>query len=346
MTTLAAAELAAVVPAYPELGRFVALRDNGLSVNSATCLFETTTGVYFAKRLAPADWQWPVLEAEHRLSDALRTADFPTPRVLRNAAGESWTRHEGLAYAITDRARGEDRYRGVPVFDAYGSAAEAAEAGAMLARFHQAAAGLALPSRPFRGLVARYALFDTPDLAGLDALLAEAPALAAFVAARAGWPELAARMRALASRIAPGLAECPRGVIHGDFIKRNLFWQGDRVVDVVDLDLWNVGPWLYDLALALLPCGFDWPALLAGEGAPRAPHLRAMLRGYAAARPLTADERALLPSVMESARFEFYLSAIAAQPERAGLFWNLLLGTTRWFADHPDWAARLFTETS
>ncbi|HEY9722521.1 MAG TPA: phosphotransferase [Oscillatoriaceae cyanobacterium] len=335
--TIDPAALAAMLESYT-LGPLERVLDNGLSVNSATCLFETSSGVYFAKRLAPADWQWPILEAEHRLSVALGEAGYPTPRLQRDRRGATLSRHGEFAYAISECARGEDRYRGVPVFASFASSAEAEAAGSMLARFHRALAPLQLPERPFRGLVARYELLRDPELRGLETLLAENPTLADFVARRPEWPALVARMAELARTIAPRLNACPRGVIHGDFIKRNLFWEDARIVDVVDFDLWNVGHWVFDLALALLPCGFDWPGLLAGRGEPRGAQLAAMLHGYASVRPLDRTERELLPLVMETARFEFYLSAIAAKPEQTELFWRLLDGTTRWFATHLGWS--------
>ena len=45
---------------------------------------------------------------------------------------------------------------------------------------------------------------------------------------------------------------------------------------------------------------------------------------------------------METARFEFYLSAIGASlakadAARAESFWQLLLDTSTWFERHPDW---------
>jgi len=40
------------------------------------------------------------------------------------------------------------------------------------------------------------------------------------------------------------------------FIKRNLFFAGDRVTAVIDFDLCNLAPRLYDLCLSLQPVAF------------------------------------------------------------------------------------------
>ncbi|MFP5502160.1 MAG: phosphotransferase, partial [Candidatus Sericytochromatia bacterium] len=146
--------------------------------------------------------------------------------------------------------------------------------------------------------------------------------------------------------LAPLLPAMPHGLIHGDWIKRNMFWRGDEVASVIDFDLWNVAPLAFDLALALLPAGFDWPRVLAGDAEPNRPVLQAMREGYEAIRPLTPAERQGLPWLIETARFEFYLSAIHAAlgrgaPEEADRFFELLLATTRWFSLHPA-ASRSF----
>jgi Ser/Thr protein kinase RdoA (MazF antagonist) len=340
--------LAAVLRAYPALGGAGVIVRNGLSINTPACLFEEGGATYFAKGYDPAVWDAEALAAEHALSRRLVAAGYPTPRLHENRFGETVTWHEGRPYAITDRARGEDRYGGAPVFAPYGHPEEASSAGAMLARFHRVFNAAPLPApRPLRGLTARFALLKAPSVeAGLAALLAEAPVLGGFWGDRPELPMLRARLEAQHAALAPLWPSWPRGVIHGDFIKRNLFWSGREVVDVVDFDLWNVGDWVYDLALALLPTGFDWPALFAGEGTANGHDMRAFLAGYESVRPLEPAERAALPTLMEAARFEFYASAIAAaltkdDPEQAERFWALLVRVNAWFAAHPDWPVTL-----
>jgi hypothetical protein len=45
---------------------------------------------------------------------------------------------------------------------------------------------------------------------------------------------------------------------------------------------------------------------------------------------------------MEGARLEFYLSGIAMSlaahdAHQAAMFWEVLAGSVRWFAQHPQW---------
>lgn len=346
--TIAPEALERVLAAYPQLGAFEAIARNGLSINTPACLFTTSAGTYFAKRYDPAVWDTEALEAEHGVITRLTAAGYPTPRLHPNVRGETITRIDDQPYALFDQARGEDRYGEAPVFAPYGSLAEAEAAGAMLARFHRVFEGGPLPApKPIRGLTVRFQLLRAASVeAGLAELLEEAPVLREFLRDRPEFPRLLERLEHQRVGLAPFLPHLPVGVVHGDFIKRNLFWAGDRVSEVLDFDLWNVGPLAHDLALALLPTGFDWPALLAGGDAVNGEAMRAMVRGYASVRPLTAAEREALPWLMESGRFEFYLSAAVTaigrnDPAQAESFWKLLVGVYDWFTAHPDWRTHL-----
>lgn len=346
--TIATDALAGVLTAYPALGDLRRIVRNGLSANTATCLFETSRGIYFAKAYDPRQRDAASLSDEHALVRRLVETGYPTPALMSNQDEATVTWHGGLGYVLSDVARGTDRYGDIGVFEPFGSPPEARAAGAMLARFHLCLAEApALAPRPFRGLTARYELMRAPSLArGLADLIAGAPALRDFLSERPDWKPLEGFLEARHAALFEPLAALPRGLIHGDFIKRNLFWQGDEISDVIDFDLWNVGYWVYDLALALLPCGFDWPALLKGQGRPRYQDMQALLEGYCSVRELSSSERPVLPAILETARIEFYLGAIAtmllrSDAAQAAHFHALLMGTTRWFQAHPTWHEEL-----
>ncbi len=339
--------LAAVVSCYPALGGFTAIRRNGLSANTAACCFETTRGAFFAKRYDPAKRDLEGLRAEHAIVTALLAHDYPTPRLYPNRDGETLTWVDGAPYALYDLARGEDRYREVGVFAPFRNSNEAASAGVWLARFHLALRDFPLPPpKPFLGITARYQwLLASSSAQGFVDLLREAPGLSPFLEAQPEFGTLQGYMDARHARLAPVSGALRRGIIHGDFIKRNLFFEGDAVSAVLDFDLWNVGPWVYDLALALLPCGFDWAAIARGA-APRFADIRAFLAGYQSVLPLSKAEAAALPTVMETARVEVYLSLVAMalqqqDAQKAMLFWGFIVTLMRWFDANADWSVNL-----
>jgi Ser/Thr protein kinase RdoA (MazF antagonist) len=339
--------LAAVLAAYPQLGSGVAIVRNGLSANTAACLFKTERGTFFAKRYDPARSEPASIEAEHAIIQELLVRGYRTPMLHANRDGATLTWEAAQPYAVFDEARGEDRYREASVFAPFRSAEEAISAGGWLARFHLALRGFPLPApKPFRGITARYRWLLAPTASrGLEDLLDEAPILGPFLRAQPEFSGLMAYMEARHARLAPLASSLPTGIIHGDFIKRNVFFDGSAVSDVLDFDLWNVGPWVYDLALALLPCGFDWGAIARGEP-PRYPEMRAFLAGYEAVRALSGIEAAALPIVMESARVEIYLSLVVMalqqhDNEKAKLFWGFIVTLMTWFDGNVEWSATL-----
>lgn len=338
------AALTQVVRRYPELGSYVGMTRNGLSASTAACLFETTKGIFFAKRYDPRSRSEIALEAEHGITRRLLDAGFPTPYLFPNNQDETITWLAEQPYAIYALARGEDRYGDTQVFAPYHTVGEARSAGAMLAKFHKLLMGMEkLPTRPFAGLTAQFKAWEAPTLLeGIAPLLSENELLQQFLERFQPWSGILGRLQARQPAIRELLPSLPRGVLHGDWIKRNLFWEGQEVSDVLDFELWNVGVLVYDLALALLPVTFNWPELLDGRGKPSSEALNGFLAGYNSVRALEPNERKALPLIMEGARLEFYLSGIATalnanDQHQAALFREILAGTVTWFDNHPGW---------
>ena len=66
------AALAQVLRRHPDLGDFTGITRNGLSMSTAACLFETSTGIYFAKRYDPKVRAEAALAADIHHQDAAR----------------------------------------------------------------------------------------------------------------------------------------------------------------------------------------------------------------------------------------------------------------------------------
>jgi Ser/Thr protein kinase RdoA (MazF antagonist) len=333
--------LRSAVPQFFALGDWVGMQRNGLSINAPACLFETTTGIWFAKLESLTDRTAEALDHEHQIVGHLAAAGFPTPDLVMTDEGDTWLAVGDQALVISALAKGEDRYGRAPVFAPYASKQEAREAGGCLGWLHTGAPIMPrAAARPWRGMTAQAAfLYDESVDATLVRWSLEQPALAERLAQPAVRDRFKRYMTNDVGLIRELQDRWPIGVIHGDFIKRNLFWEGHAITSVIDFGLWNVGPWLLDLALAMIPCGFDWPELLAGRGEVRGEHLVAMLDGYASSRPMSDWERASILMMIPLARIEFYLG-IVAQAEEAGdrakaqQFWDLLHGTMDWFGSN------------
>ncbi|MBX9797601.1 homoserine kinase [Sphingomonas sp.] len=150
-------------------------------------------------------------------------------------------------------------------------------------------------------------------------------ALADFAATRAndlgvdGWAPLLARCGTAIDAIAPGLHDrlaaaldevvprwpraLPRGAIHADFFPDNVLMLDDRVTGVIDFYFACTDLIAYDLAIAHGAWAFD-----GGGTRFDADVARALLRGYAAHRALSAAERDALPLLAMGACIRFALT--------------------------------------
>jgi len=166
--------------------------------------------------------------------------------------------------------------------------AHAAAVGAALARLHRASAGYA-DHRPGRyepdeiaTRLARVAALARPELADAVAVLA---------------PELAQLATERASHI-------PVGIIHGDlFVDNVMFDDTGALTALIDFEQASWGRLAYDLAVTTLAFGF-------GRDDFRADIVRALIDGYAAARPPTSDEQAAFGAELRFAACRFAVTRI------------------------------------
>ena len=166
--------------------------------------------------------------------------------------------------------------------------AHAAAVGAALARLHLAMDGFA-DQRP-----GRY----EPD--EIDVRLARVAALAR--------PELAQAVATLTPELARLHAErvpgVPMGIIHGDlFVDNVMFDDAGALAALIDFEQASWGRLAYDLAVTTLAFGF-------GRDDFRADIVRALIDGYAAVRPPTAEERRAFGAELRFAACRFAVTRI------------------------------------
>jgi homoserine kinase type II len=136
----------------------------------------------------------------------------------------------------------------------------------------------------------------------------------------AGWPPLLDRSRDRADEVQPGLAaeldaalthilaawpaELPRGHIHADLFPDNVFFLEGRLSGLIDFYFAATDLLAYDIAVCLNAWCFE------ADFSFNVTKARALLRAYAAIRPLSDAERAALPVLCQGAALRFLLTRL------------------------------------
>ena len=104
----------------------------------------------------------------------------------------------------------------------------------------------------------------------------------------------------------------PRGPIHADLFRDNTMFaqnlpegQAPQLTGLFDFYFAGVDAWLFDIAVCLNDWCVDLPTGRADAG-----RSRALLKAYEAVRPLTHQERELLPALARAGALRFWLSRL------------------------------------
>ncbi len=219
------------------------------------------------------------------LKEHLNGNHIPCPLPERTLNGELTTTLQGKNAAVVSFLNGASV--------SFPSSDHCRQAGEMLARLHEAAAGFPLSRangmsyagwRDLREkIVARRYRVQPPDLlAGIDA---------ALEFAQRNWPD-----------------DLPSGIIHADFFPNNVFFDAEgRLSGVIDFYFACTDLLAYDLAIVVNAWCFD------ARGHVNEELFKAVLKGYETIRPLTGSEKTALPALLRVAALRFLLTRLHDQ---------------------------------
>ncbi len=262
-----------------DLGGLVAFRGIAEGVENSNFSLRTTQGDFiltlYERRVDPADLPWFLGLMQHLAAHAITC---PLPVAGRD--GQALRMLCGRHAAITTFLPG--------VWPRRVQQAHCAQLGAALARLHLAGAGYA-PRR-------------------------------ANALGPAAWPPLLERCRDGADAVAPGLgaeldaatarilAAWPRGLppghIHADLFPDNVFFLGGDLSGLIDFYFACTDLLAYDIAVCLNAWCFE------ADYSFNVTRGRALLRGYAAVRPLEPAEQEALPVLAQGAALRFLLTRL------------------------------------
>jgi homoserine kinase type II len=276
-THIGAEEMARLIGEF-DVGALVSAKGIAEGVENSNWLVDTTDGRFiltvYEKRVKAEDLPFFL-----GLLDHLAAAGCPVPRTIHDRTGAAFRTWKGKALALIEFLPGVS-------LDAPTSA-QARAVGESLAAVHLAGRDFA-PRRP-----------NALGLAGWRPLAA---------ACDGHWDEIDPTPGALIHReLAAVEADWPRGLpesaIHADLFPDNVLMQGDRVRGLIDFYFACTDAMAYDLAVTHAAWCFD----KAGERFD-AELSAALLAGYRAVRPLSAEEQAALPILARGAALRFTLT--------------------------------------
>lgn len=311
---------------------------------SAAAIVESEWGRVFVKRHHGSVRTAAGLSEEHRFIQHLADHGVPVVQVLRDRDGATAVEHDGWTYELHSVGRGRDLYRDAPSWTLLTDAAQAREAGRVLARLHRASASYHAPQRSTHLLVARDDLIRAADpISALQAGLDDRPGLAAYLARQDWQADLQRAVLPWHAGLAARLQAEPRLWAHNDWHVSNLLWRqdGDRtVVDtVLDLGLASPTSALFDLATAIERNAVAWLSLEQGEQAVRVDIALALLAGYREILPLSAERVHLLADLLPVVQLDFalseveYFEGVTHSPANADVAYHtFLMGHADWFS--------------
>lgn len=282
-THLGAEDIAALIGHF-DVGTLRSAKGIAEGVSNSNWLIETSgadgNGARFI--LTMYEFRIDVAELPYFLAllDHLAAKGCAVPRTIHDREGNLFRTIDGKAVALIEYLPG--------VSVSHPTAAQALAVGQALAQLHLAAADF--PMRRANGMdrAESRRLFVACGDKGLEEIDPALPALVAQGLARveANWPS--------------GL---PQSVIHADLFPDNVLMLGDAVTGLIDFYFACNDLTAYDMAVTHAAWCF------ANDGTGFDPALsRALLSGYEAIRPFSAQERAALPVLAQAACLRFVAS--------------------------------------
>lgn len=261
-----------------DVGELVSAKGIAEGVENSNYLVDTTRGRFiltlYEKRVSGEDLPYFMALLDH-----LAAKGLPVPPAIKDRSGREIHELEGRAACLIKFLKGVSVTHPTP--------AQASSAGKAMGEMHSALADFTL---------------GRPNSMGADTWQAQLNRCGRNLDTIA--PGLFDRVSAALARI---LADWPRylpaSAVHADLFPDNVLMLGDEVTGLIDFYFACTDIRAFDLAVMHGAWAFDASGHHYG-----AKIGEALIRGYEASHPLSADERAALPILAEGAALRFLLT--------------------------------------
>src|SRR6476619_5450354 len=277
-TDVSAEDLGRFLAGY-DLGELLSYKGIAEGVENSNFLVHTGTGHYiltlYQKRVAPGDVPFFLALIEH-----LAARGITCPQPVKDRNGKALGTLCGRLAAVVTFLDGMWMRRP--------DAGHCAAVGEALARMHMAGADFAGTRRNALSVAGWRPLFEqaAPRADGVQHGM-RATIETELDHLEKSWPR-----------------NLPQGVIHADLFPDNVFFLGDRLSGLIDFYFACTDTLAYDVAICLNAWCFE------PDHSYNVTKGRALLQGYAAQRPLSAEERACLPLLARGAALRFLLTRL------------------------------------
>lgn len=262
------------------LGRLSSIDGCSGGIENSNFFIDTTEGRYVLTLFERLTFEQ--LPFYLHLMRHLAAHGIPVPGPKADADGEILFKLNGKPAAVVERLRGSQQLSP--------DVAHCRSVGAMLARMHVA-------GRDYKP--------HQPNLRGLAWWNETVPVVVPFLepAQRALIEdELVFQQQLAASK---AYAALPKGPVHADLFRDNVMFDGHQLTGFFDFYFAGVDTFLFDVAVCINDWCIDLPS-----GRLEEDRAEAFVSAYDQVRPLTADEKRLMPALLRAAALRFWVSRL------------------------------------
>ncbi|MDJ0642562.1 MAG: homoserine kinase [Erythrobacter sp.] len=276
-THLGAEELADLIGEF-NVGDLLSAKGIAEGVSNSNWLIETTQGRFiltmYERRIELSDLPYFL-----GLLDHLSAKHCPVPRTIHDREGAAFRMLDGKAVALIEFLPG--------VSPSHPTPEQAHSVGQVLAQMHLASGDFKISRANTMGFADNLRILEHCGDAGLASIHADLPQVLGPAKAAA----------------ALDLGSLPQTNIHADLFPDNVLMLGNEVTGLIDFYFACTGAMALDLATTHAAWSF------ASDSNEYNPQIgSALLSGYESVRPITPDERRLLPGIAKGAALRFVAS--------------------------------------
>ena len=275
-THLGAEELANLIGAY-DVGELVSAKGIAEGVSNSNWLIETSQARFiltmYERRIELSDLPYFL-----GLLDHLSAKGCPVPRTIHDRDGAAFRMVDCKAVALIEFLPGVSPTQPTPE--------QAHSVGKVLAQLHLASGDFELSRENTMGFADNLALLERCGESGLASI----------------HPELPAMLEPARAAAALDLSPLPQANIHADLFPDNVLMLGGEVTGLIDFYFACTGAMALDLAVTHAAWCFD------RDNAYRPDLGQALVEGYEDVRPISPQERAMLPEIAKGAALRFVAS--------------------------------------